>query len=293
MGLKPLQFTSSRSVRVAWTCRAPRLCYSAADNAEHARRALQSHSFDTAPRHVFGDILQCLPKATLQDLRAEEARAMEQWKSAKHDRKLGNLIDEELQAWQAEFSEAYLKELHKGLSNVGFEERAWCYVHSAYCPLSPRHGPDLKEMLWIEGGGSTCCPWSAQGGHDKFLDKATLVFFTWLYHWRFIQPDMILHENTAGFPSYIFNDIRNATPHGQVKCVASRLPREGWEAKDDGAPQWTVDSETFSPEHLGIPSSRARRYVLLPPFCPVREGVLRPRPGGFRGSLFQEEGLRC
>lgn len=244
----------------------PVVVYSAKDMEPSSRRVLKNHRAAHAPLHVFGDIRDAIPLPVREKLLNAEARFLRLWQETKDEKRQGCITERNSKQWQDDLTNDYLEAIHEFLQEVEFRDIAWCYVHHKECPLNPRHDESLRDMLWIECSGSTCCPWSRGGGHDHYLDKATLVFFTWLYHMRFMQPDLLLHENVEGFPVDILADILNKGVASQLKCLFSRVPADF--EKDCGSTdfhecqeQWVVESVVFSPDDIGIPSNRVRRYA--------------------------------
>ena len=170
-------------------------CYSVTEINPDARLFLQSHHESTRAQHMCGDIIDRLSSSTQQRLRAIEAQALTLWRSTRAEFRDGQLDDRDVRVWRDKLTAEYLRDLLAEFQNIEFEETSWCYVHERRCPVSPRLGLNHGgTALWLEGAGSTCVPWSAMGARSKWLDEATLTFFTWLVAVRFYQPDLWLHE---------------------------------------------------------------------------------------------------
>ena len=233
--------------------------------------------------HVFGDILNWLPAGVKEQLLDLQGRFLMLWQQTKLEQPSGNLQKADLIQWQEDLSEEYITELYKTFDVLEFEATAFCHTHGKLCKLSPFADPALKAMLWIDGAGSTCCPWASPSHcQNKWLDEATLVMFTWAYHRRFIQPDLLLHECTEKFPIDTLLGIFNRHAGRQPKCLHSReiqpvmqpaladiLSEEEHDmhaarGKETGEAQhWRLESVVFSPTDLGIPSRRRRRYSCI------------------------------
>ena len=187
---------------------------------------------------------------------------------------------------KTEFTEATVRlgillveELCKELENIEFNELDWCLQHEQFCPISPRSNPELKDALWIEAAGNTCCPWSVMSDLSGWLDGSTLPFLVWCYSCRFYEPDQILQENVAGFDLDKLVAILNSDSGHQLKHVNTRPP-ENYETT---ARRYSASSFAFSPSDLGIPSDRRRVYSAF-----ALEPMLRPvRSVGFEVLFFR------
>ena len=238
--------------------------YSAWDNEPAARLALLQHGA-SAPLHVFGDIMESLPEGACDKITEEAGQILLMWQDIKHEKKAKTMERSECTQWQEFLTEKMLSLLNEKFKDLDFQDKAWCYTHKSYCFISPRSDPQHRDKVWIEGSGSTCCPWAKPGTHDKFLSHSTIVFFTWLHALRYRQPDILIHENTAEFPAQSLLDVLNAEPSSQLKCLRSRTVEDAFETNE----HWRSESIVFSPVSLGLPVARDRRYTCLwfAPFC--------------------------
>eukprot|EP00975_Prorocentrum_lima_P067930 12917836-Prorocentrum_lima.AAC.1 len=75
----------------------------------------------------------------------------------------------------------YVDKLKAELSQVEFNETAWCIVHQQQCYISPRHEQQHEKSYWVEASGNTCCPWSGMSSGNGWLDRATLPFLIWAF----------------------------------------------------------------------------------------------------------------
>lgn len=138
------------------------------------------------------------------------------------------------------------------------KESAWCLRHAQLCPITPRHSVEFQGRLWVEGSGSTCCPWSPMGQRTCWLDSATLPFFVWAYSTRFYEPDAAIHECVPGFPEEILQHIFSPLAgHAVPKSPFARA------CPDPQMGGYVVRTLKWSPTDLGIPSNRPRKYTSM------------------------------
>jgi len=125
--------------------------------------------------------------------------------------------------------------------------------------------------------GSSC--------NNKWLDRAALPCLAWLATIRYFQPDVFLHECTPAFPLGIFHEVLNDTSRGHhAKHPSARpLPHSWFDGLEDDAAdndvqqlaEWCFLSEVFSPDQLGKPVRRSRRYTAgyWRPGCQLRLAI--------------------
>ncbi len=118
---------------------------------------------------------------------------------------------------------------------------------------------------------------------NAWLDEATLPYVTWIMSVRYFQPDIFCHECVPNFPSNVFDEILN-DGKPQLKDVYSLEPQQLWfdaqpldDDKDLTPPpsEWSIITEVFSPEDLGCPVRRRRRYSagFWSPRCQTLRGL--------------------
>ena len=101
----------------------------------------------------------------------------------------------------------------------------------------------MQDWIWIEIAGSPCIPWTptSYGNSEQWLHlEVTLAYMCWFYgllNQPHRRPDVILHECVKGFDQETMFEI------AQEKYMAESL--------------------TVSPEHVGLPVSRDRRFGLF------------------------------
>jgi hypothetical protein len=147
-----------------------------------------------------------------------------------------------------------LETLRRELGNVEFVAEAYCTIHDGMCPVSPRASPALRDLPWIEGAGTICCPFSSMSSSPKWCDPSTLVTLSWAYVNRFHEPDRIIHECVAGFSEWVFQAILGEVD-GTLKSVWARP------LQVPAVECYVMRSKVFSPSELGIPTGRVRRYA--------------------------------
>ena len=87
----------------------------------------------------------------------------------------------------------------------------------------------------------------------------SLPFFVWLYHIRFFQPDVWVHECTPRFPVEIFRQLLEDETEELLNSERSRSILVSAEEAAKAA-TWAVFSRVFSPTDFGVPTARTRRY---------------------------------
>lgn len=161
--------------------------YSACDIDPVARAALAAHSAPTKPLHIFGEILDRIPRGSLADLKTIEAHYFDLWSATKQECKSGDTSKKDFESWRSRIEDEYLKELVTRFAAIEFQEDAYCFVHERMCPVCPRAGGSpYKDFIWGEAAGTTCCPWSRMhsGGQNK-----------WFVHIRPPPPASPTHES--------------------------------------------------------------------------------------------------
>jgi hypothetical protein len=113
--------------------------YSATEISPKARAALLSHSHTTQPLHIFGDILERLPKNALADLKELETYYLGLWRHLKSECALGEGTRRDLVVQGALWGREFVTKVLDVLRTVDFEQTVWCFKHMKRCPFSPRH----------------------------------------------------------------------------------------------------------------------------------------------------------
>ena len=187
----------------------------------------------------------------------------------------GSLGKDELKEAQTKLATGLVRRLSAELAKVEFAETSWCATHQRRCPVSPRGDPRWRDALWLEGAGTTCCPWSRMSPGLHWLDAATLPCLAWAYACRFYEPDVIVHECVPDFAAGSLSKIMSEDGQ-QLKSVYARpVPLSA-------LPHYEAHSEVISPVDLGIPAARPRRYTVLALSPFVRLPALSVRTAFFR-----------
>ena len=121
---------------------------------------------------------------------------------------------------------------------------SFCYRCNSHCQRYPDDAfLSSTNSIWIDVSGSPCIPWTpaAYGNTEKWLHSSvTEAYMCWIFslvNQGSRPPDVIVHENVSGFDyegSYVFlQDL------------------------------YTMESFIISPEDVGLPVARPRRYTLF------------------------------
>lgn len=141
------------------------LCWRASDILHVARRCLAANRGVFAPRHIFGDLLMRVGKATRTSLRRAYTEAEDEF-----NRRVSSCATRELAAEVAESCSASLmSKLHSIMTKVRFDLNAvaWCYKCSQPCRI---HGPPgQSDRVRLSVAGTTCTSWSAMGKRKKWI----------------------------------------------------------------------------------------------------------------------------
>ena len=231
--------------------------YSATEVDPTARSALLQHDIRSRPMHVFGDLLERLPKLARDQLQKTQAEMLSLWEMSKLEHASGNIGAADLSLEHSRLAKKWVEYMHDVVVDVDFQETAYCYVHKGQCPLSPKVCGEFSQHLWYEVAGSTCVAFASPGKNAHWLHESALVFYCWLYSSRYFDPHAIIHECVGAFPAEIFDGVLNGDIGKQLKCISSAPTLES----DEGG-LWEIVSFLFSPEDLGVPIARRRRYTL-------------------------------
>jgi hypothetical protein len=98
-----------------------------------------------------------------------------------------------------QLSRRLLYDLCQSLKGLEYKEKAYCCVHDQECLIHPRSSDDLKDSVWVEGGGNCCTAWSQIGGRDGWLHSSALPCLVWVYSTKYYEPDKLLQECSPGF----------------------------------------------------------------------------------------------
>ena len=121
------------------------VCYSACEVCPVARRALLNHDVRTRPRHVFGDVLGWLVDRDRDMLLKKQGAVLKAWSKLKKQHHMKSITKTTMQRRQQKLSAEYMDEMKQALQDYEFQDTCWCYVHCAYCPLSPRDDTTLHD----------------------------------------------------------------------------------------------------------------------------------------------------
>ena len=156
-------------------------CCSACDISAVCRKLLLGHGQDSAPNHVFGDILQRVPEQTppLRDMSFADLQSI-------------------------------LKD--RGSTLYTASSVAYCYRHNRPCCLW--HGlnlpgkPEERSGLLISGAGFCCTDWSPRrmGKRPGAKGLTAPVFMHWIAENRALKPDLLFWENSSSFDPNVLTE---------------------------------------------------------------------------------------
>ena len=199
--------------------------YSACDVAPLAREAIMNHRAKSAPAHVFGDLLGRVSESDEKKVRALVGCTFGK-----------QVTDQPAVASDGAEVKAELIDIFR---NASWRETCYCYTHSKQCSLNPPSEPGQPRYR-MEVAGVTCVAWSSMrrskfGGwyHESAAAAVAEAFYI-----RKSRPTWVVIECVRAFDARGFMDI----------------------VSEDGLYAWV--SLVFSPKHLGVPSSRARKYTV-------------------------------
>ena len=198
--------------------------WAATDACKHARKVLLAHGSRSQPLHIFGDLLERLPKYVVDKCKKLEAEKLALGKASLlevHAGKKSRVAHKEV---TNQLGMELMQGLQRELQGCIFEEKAWCYKCSKNCHISPRFNPEHTSDMWLEIAGSVCCPFSSINVNAaQWLDKATLPFMVWAYCCRAWQPDQVYHECVLQFQPLMLSNILNEDKEDDCRWVGQRI----------------------------------------------------------------------
>ena len=200
--------------------------HSAADILPEARSALMGHWQESAPCHIFGDVVKRLEPQAEDAVRTMTRSFLQACGEVRDD------IDEGMQL---------VHMLENSLEKAAFKATAYCFRHCKECPLAPPLlGSRRQRVMHMEVAGITCCPWSSmnRGRFTRWRNSATLPCMVMRFWILATRPSIFIIENVKGFDSDAFMH----TFHSQNLYVSTEV--------------------LVSPSMLGIPSSRTRKFII-------------------------------
>ena len=234
------------------------VCWSACDTDADSQLVLDSHPRASRALHQFDNVLDRLFPQDLE-VCTKILNGKLQWYAVFQGLEADGLMTSTaLTARKHRLGAELLAELSSVLSKCEFKTRCWCRSHLAECPVSPRSDPNVADMFWVEGAGTTCTPWSGMNKESpKWLDACTLPLLCWAFSTRYYEPDAVLQECTPRFPEQDLDDIFSCDEE-LLKCVCSRPHTSSHTSL--GA-TYTMNVAVNSPVCFGVPSKRVRQYL--------------------------------
>lgn len=228
--------------------------YSACERKKTATAVLQQHPAMT-DAHIFGDILDRLPKHVRQQCLEIQSARISEWKELKR-------LGEGTAAKRDELGQLLFSQLSGILDAVEFEQEAFCAKHGIKCSLNVQAALplDTESFIHVEAAGSTCLAWTSFGKSAGWLHESTLPCLVWCYSTRYFEPDCIIHENGPHF---------DEKPLAHILRGERRRGRRGPHPRNvlgiGGRPvaNYILHCEIFCPTDLGVPSRRQRKYSIF------------------------------
>ena len=209
-------------------------CHRASDILPHARSVLLAHKGMAAPRHVFGDLFDRIPRDALKEMQTAQrkitkkvrqaCRANSESKARAICRRLG-----------AELCAECERILSQPCYAISVSRKAFCYKHNRCCRVSGCSG-DPAGIITIMVAGVTCTDYSSMGNGLQNTGTTVLVFYAFAFQVLADLPEIVLLECTVLFDTIV------------LKIFSS---------------EYLIQCIDFSPREMGIPSSRPRKYMLL------------------------------
>lgn len=213
----------------------PLIYHRSCDNDMAVQKVLLSWPHEkSAPRHIFRDINEYVPKHYRDQLDAMHTKAE-------------NAPAGKTREARAEMHREMELFLYKNREEIFAEASlAWCMRGRLMSRITPnilqpivRDGVERHAPLMVNGAGSTCCGWSSRNtaGQKGVAHAAKRPFTIWKCQRSVVKDDLWFHENARNFPPeelYPPEEYRHCMKH-------------------------EVLSVTVGPEDLGWPVSRKRK----------------------------------
>lgn len=176
-------------------------CIHAADILESRRKLLCAWASDKGPLHVFGDILDRLPKV-VHDKLTELTPQYDLIKKARDPVKQQLMVHHA--ARQSEEIAKFLDLERKSIFNG--DTKSFCYVHGQECPCCILQPPNRQDgQISLVVAGSCCQAWSSKGLQLGVAHPSFVVWLVFVAELKTLLPDMFLHEITPKFPHKLFD----------------------------------------------------------------------------------------
>ena len=209
--------------------------HAATDASPLCRRVLANHHRATRSEHLFSNLLERMPRGTLEALQGMQAKYMDKFKSEISAGK-GKCSSKTKTIAVTKFGRAFVAEALKWLEQhvQSRDVMCYCYAHERMCPVWPTEG---NNTLHVEVGGNTCAPWSSSGKHFGWLDPESIPCVAWIHSLRLSAPSIVVNECTPFFDVEVLERVFAKTHH--------------------------FATIVFGPAAMGIPINRDRRYTVL------------------------------
>lgn len=168
-------------------------CIHACDKSTVCQTVLAQHESLTAPKHVFGDMEERLPKEVIRQLDELEPP---------HDAG----TPQKVEAYES--MHRLLKE--KGSNIYNAKMTAYCHKHRMVCQVWDLPNPkDPARPLIMAVVGPSCVDWTKRrtGKCLGLSGKTARAFWQFLTELEELMPDVIIYENVANFPPSIWDEF--------------------------------------------------------------------------------------
>eukprot|EP00971_Amphidinium_carterae_P348020 6490276-Amphidinium_carterae.1 len=131
-----------------------------------------------------------------------------------------------------------LQQLWKAAGELKMPTHLQCKRCKQACPIHPPDDVRGSNTLYVVVAGTPCTSWSYMGKRSGWVSDLTISFVLWLRCMMEGKPHVIVHENVEPF---------------DIKSVETLVAEEGYR----------VESVVWSPQLMGLPAQRNRRYSLF------------------------------
>jgi hypothetical protein len=186
------------------------------------------------PEHVFSDIVEYIPKSTLACVKETLQAYQVQVDAMVND---GCEQRTAVESLHHDMMVSVCKVMKKSQFNL--EATAWCCRCDKHCAVHPP-AFESRGRTTMAISGTPCVSWSSMGKQHGWMATSLLPFVAWAFTVRAWRPSIIIHECTPTFDDSIFTLIFN-----------------------DDVDEYDIQSFVFSPEDIGVPLMRNRRWTIL------------------------------
>ena len=208
----------------------------ASDSNPDCRSVLMNHRGSIKPTCVMGNLLDRVPR-TLQDTwQASLSKYQEDMKQLIRQDNSMTAADRKVVA--KNLGREFLKEGYVAMTQEGNDvipEVGWCYLHQKGCSFKSSL-KDYSDFFKVSVSGVTCTDFSSMGVKMGFLGESSIPFLAWVRERLHFQEDLLGVECVPDFDHEVFELL---------------------------LPMYNLYVLSISPNNLGVPATRKRKYMLL------------------------------